>query len=505
MSKFGGLLARKTSPVETLASPDPVASQPAATPTPTTTTTAAPNPTTTAKPAGTQLQSPYLEVDEELFSALGSQLGGENEALRNLLLDANHKISELDTIKESVSKLVDPVTKALSAFEAEKSEKISLQTVLNNTRTAYGRLRNEISGLEKKADSFEQEALQLRQELAAAVATLRGVESAKSELAIDLQAKRAQVTDLEFTLQQEVASTKKFAEENRRLNERLATADKRSTQVEADLHGARQKLALVEDERRAVQISLDKQIGDSARLSRRLAEAEANHSAVQGRLRHVESNLAEITSERARLASSIEEINERHQGELATQRMRFETLQARSAASDKLLAEARDHLMSRAEDLRAMERRVNEMALERDNAEARRAEAEAARLVRENEIKDLQLERTALQERGSTLAKALTARDNGLARAEEKLQLLVDRITLLESEMETARQLAENERDALTAAVKREKLERALTEGALETARKDFSRLMREVLTLQRRQTELDGGGDPDMLAANAA
>ena len=77
-----------------------------------------------------------LELDEELFTALGAQLGGENELLRNLLLDANAKIGELDGIKNAVGKLVDPESKALRAFEAEKSEKISLQTVLNNTRTA---------------------------------------------------------------------------------------------------------------------------------------------------------------------------------------------------------------------------------------------------------------------------------------------------------------------------------------------------------------------------------
>ena len=74
--------------------------------------------------------------------------------LRNLLLDANAKIGELDTIKSAVGKLVDPVSKALRAFEAEKSEKISLQTVLNNTRTAYGKLRNEVAELEKKASFF---------------------------------------------------------------------------------------------------------------------------------------------------------------------------------------------------------------------------------------------------------------------------------------------------------------------------------------------------------------
>ena len=40
-----------------------------------------------------------LELDEELFSALGAQIGGDNESLHNLLLDANAKIGELDTIK----------------------------------------------------------------------------------------------------------------------------------------------------------------------------------------------------------------------------------------------------------------------------------------------------------------------------------------------------------------------------------------------------------------------
>ena len=65
-----------------------------------------------------------LELDEELFSALGTQFGSENETLRNLLLDANSKINELDTIKSAVGKLVDPVSKALRDFEAEKTEKV---------------------------------------------------------------------------------------------------------------------------------------------------------------------------------------------------------------------------------------------------------------------------------------------------------------------------------------------------------------------------------------------
>ena len=98
MNKFGGFFARKAGLYDKPAEPTP------------SNTTPRDNP---------------LELDEELFSALGAQLGGENESLRNLLLDANAKIGELDTIKNAVGKLVDPVSKALRAFEAEKSEKIS--------------------------------------------------------------------------------------------------------------------------------------------------------------------------------------------------------------------------------------------------------------------------------------------------------------------------------------------------------------------------------------------
>ncbi len=41
-----------------------------------------------------------LELDQELFFPIASQLGEENEVVRNLLIDAEHKITELDSIKQ---------------------------------------------------------------------------------------------------------------------------------------------------------------------------------------------------------------------------------------------------------------------------------------------------------------------------------------------------------------------------------------------------------------------
>ena len=73
MSRFGGLIGRKAiveSPVgET---------KPAPTPEP---------------------DENILELDPELFSPIASQVGKENEEVRNLLIDAEYRVSELDAIK----------------------------------------------------------------------------------------------------------------------------------------------------------------------------------------------------------------------------------------------------------------------------------------------------------------------------------------------------------------------------------------------------------------------
>src|SRR4029079_7509652 len=285
MNKLGGFFARRAGLYDKPADPTPHAAPPTDNP---------------------------LELDEELFTALGAQLGGDNESLRNLLLDANAKIGELDGIKNAVGKLVDPVSKALRAFEAEKSEKISLQTVLNNTRTAYGKLRNEVAELEKKANFSEKECLALRQELTTTQNLLRTLEATKAEIAIDIAARRAQIVDLEARLAQETGEGRALREDIRRLYERFSAADTRVMALESELNGARQRLLMLEDEKRAQQISLDKMSAESARVSRKLVETEASLTATQGRLRHVEGTVAELNTERTRLTAALDETDESH-------------------------------------------------------------------------------------------------------------------------------------------------------------------------------------------------
>ncbi len=132
-------------------------------------------------------------------------------------------------------------------------------------------------------------------------------ESTRAEIGIEVAARRAQIAELEARLALESGEAAALREENKRLDDRLNAADKRIITLESDLNGARQRLLMAEDEKRAQEASLDRAGAEQARLSRKLAETEASLNAAQGRLRQVEANFAELSTERARLATALEE------------------------------------------------------------------------------------------------------------------------------------------------------------------------------------------------------
>jgi crescentin len=275
-------------------------------------------------------------------------------------------------------------------------------------------------------------------------------------------------------------------EENRRFDERLVAAEKRIIALESDITAARQRLLIADDEKRAQHTLLDKAGVEAARLSRKVTETEASFNAVQGRLRHAEASINEASIERARLVTTLDELNERHERERAGQNMRFDSLQSRAATLEKVVADARELLLARAEQIREYDRRNGEVATERNELQERVSNLQAALIEYESKYKEADQTRSAYMERNGALARALTAKEAALAQAEDANASLTDRVGALETARAGEKQTAEQKITELDAALRREKLDRAVVEGALATARKDFSRAMREVMALQR-------------------
>jgi crescentin len=445
-------------------------------------------------------------ISVENLSDVGSRMGEENEVLRNLLTDTGRKISELDDLKEAFDKLVAPFNSTLRALEQEKSQTMSLSGMLAEARTAYETLREEFYQIEKKATIFEGEAGRLREDLELSREANRALESTRLELTDDINARRAQIAELDRQLVQETTQRRSLSESRRALKEQHDGAEKRIVELEGELAAARESLALLEDEKRSLQIAVDQALNETARLTRRLTESENTLTATRAQLGKVESSFAEAYAERGRLGAALDEAKEQHQAERNSLNMRLDGLQSRAATAERLLSEARQNLIARTEEVRAFDRKSVEATIARNNSEKRLAQIEVQHETRERQIKDHEQARIALTERNNALSKAMKMRETALARAEEKIGALTERNGHLEADIQIIRTNIEKRVEDLNSALQRERMERAVVEGALEAARKDNSRLQSEVGALRstlRRGAPLDDIPIPPAEAAN--
>jgi hypothetical protein len=73
-------------------------------------------------------------------------------------------------------------------------------------------------------------------------------------------------------------------------------------------------------------------------------------------------------------------------------------------------------------------------------------------------------------------------------RAEDTIAALSEQVPALEAARAAEKQATDQKIEDLDAALRREQIQCSVVEGALETARKDFARLMRGAMALQRSQ-----------------
>ena len=442
-------------------------------------------PARTTGPSGNGAEPQETPDTAETFTDAGSRMGEENEALRNLLSDTGRKIGELDELKQAFDKLVSPFNATLRALEQEKSQTLSLSGMLAESRAAYETLRGEFYEIEIKATALESEADRLRENLELANESNRSLESGALELSNEISANRAQIAELERQLAQETTQRRSLSESRRGTQEQLDAAEKHIVELEGELAAAREKLVLLEDDRRSLQTAVDHGLNENARLTRRLTESENALTATRAQLGKVEASFAEAYAERGRLGAALDESKEQHQAERNTMTMRLDALSSRAATAERLLTDARQSLLARTEEARAFDRKSVEATIARNNSEKRLAQIEAAHETRERQIKELEQARNALTERNSALTKQLKARETAVTRGEERIAALTDRNARLEADVQIIRTSIEKRVEDLSSSLQRERLERAVIEGALEAARKDNARLQSEVTAMR--------------------
>jgi chromosome segregation ATPase len=252
-----------------------------------------------------------VELNKELFLPIARQLGKENESIRNLLADAEHKINELDVIKSAIGKQVEPVSKTLRDLE--------------ETKTGLATAENKVARLES-------ECARLRETLTVTQQKFTALESTHAGQTTELTTRRTQVAELQGRVQQQSGEIQVARDESRRLSERVTIADKKTVQLESEgeatrqkLEATRQKLTASEGDRTTVQKSLDKAFAEMSQMSQRLLDAD----------------------------KAFNDVKQQYESEINLHKMNYEALQTRATLTSKLLEDTRKSMLERAKEIQS--------------------------------------------------------------------------------------------------------------------------------------------------------
>jgi chromosome segregation ATPase len=232
--------------------------------------------------------------------------------------------------------------------------------------------------------------------------------------------------------------------------------EQRAAELEGDRDSLRRELARVQQDARGLE-------SDKAELISEIAAARAQ-------LEQEEANLAAAEVERAALSAARDEAS----SEAHTLNGRIEAIRSRAATAEKLLSEARQSLVARAEEVRIAERKTAEATIARNTTQKLVEQLTAARDALEGKTKELERERASLIERSHILSETVKARETALGQAEREIKSLTDRIAEIEVDAGTYRAKAERRIEEFGESLQRERAGFAAARDALDSKRKEF-------------------------------
>jgi crescentin len=420
------------------------------------------------------VEAPTEQPASEAWADLGTRVGGDNESLRNLLIDVGRRIDALDDLRDIFGELVVPIGHALNTLEREALDNANLRNALEETSVGYEQLRAEVKDVRKRLAASESECDHLNYELGLSQQAVGTLEAEKGELTGELEPARTRITDLEGELARETTAVRMLTEHKQALSKHSAAADKRIAELEGLIGAASEKLTMGADENRSLQTSVDQLVEENSRLQRRGANSEAAVEKTLTQISQLQAGLKAAENERSRITAALAEAYDKRQIETNTLSTRLEAMSSRAVTAEKLLAEVRGNLLSRTEDNNAAERKVVEATLVRNMAEKKLELATTALQSKEKLLNEVEQFRTKLAERANTLLLNVRQRDKALSRAEEEIQALSACVGQLEAEADRQRTKAGETIAALKAQLDSERAGRTVAEGALKKARMSY-------------------------------
>ena len=422
-----------------------------------------------------------LEGVERLVEATQA-IGVRYETIHGGLDSISRVVEHLRAIEPLLSEIRGPVAEEFEARRAEHAELISLRAAFDQASRQLAVVQAEERELSAKlaaSDAALTESDARRQALDVA---LEDGALEIDRLRNGLQQSELKVGGLEAALRDATARGEHLSQDVDTLRAQTQDIDARRGEAEAALARASQQTALLVEESATLKKRLEQAGADVARLSRIETELEAQVAGERARLLASENALATFQSDSARVIRGLEAQVEAGRTEVSALQTRLETAAGRADKLEEMNGQISARLNESSAQQQAVERRAGDLnvALERALERVRNLEDEVEDLRARHAGVDTA--RAAAIERADQLAKTVGAHEKALKRAEERGAQLRTRFEALQASEDEVRRAHDDKVAELQAEIERIRAEAALAEGALESARRDRSRLQMALL-----------------------
>ncbi|KQY35983.1 intermediate filament-like cell shape determinant CreS [Caulobacter sp. Root1455] len=434
------------------------------------------------KPVMLAAENDRLEADSDRLVEATQAIGVRYETIHGGLDSISRVVEHLRAIEPLLSEIRGPVAEEFEARRAEHAELISLRANFEQASRQLAAAQAEERELSAKlatADAALTESDARRQSLDVA---LEDGALEIDRLRNGLQQSELKVGGLEAALRDATARAEHLTQDVETLRFQTQDIDARRGESEAALAAAKQQSALQVEELGTLKKRLEQAGADIARLSRVETELEAQIATERARVLAADNALTTVQADSARTIRGLEAQVESGRAEVLALQTRLETATGRADKLEEMNAQISARLNESSAQQQAVERRAGDLnvALERALERVRNLEDEVEDLRGRHAGVDTA--RAAAIERADQLAKTVVAHEKALKRAEERAAQLRTRFEALQASEDETRRAHDEKVTEMQTEIERIRSEAALAEGALESARRDRSRLQMALL-----------------------
>jgi crescentin len=424
-------------------------------------------------------------------------IGQQDERMRVRISGMLNRLDDLATFRDEFVALTESVGTFASEYPQLRAKLLETERLLGEEREASETTLREVRALRSENRRLTDDLSEAQTKVQELSERTKQLTDAAQVSRAELAEREALLSDVQARLYGQTERAGLLSDENAALKRELESAEATVARQDHALTEARQTIELLENDNRNLRTTGAEQASRIASLSAEHRELEQRLQSARHEVSELETRLAGEKSARERAMAQAEAERANHQSALASAQLKADGLASRLGVTEKLLNQVRDQVRERAEELRLSERRSKDLSIEKNTLERRLESAH-------KELADLsaahaQSEKAQreLLERAETLAKDLSERDAALAKAEHRVEMLLDRL-------EQVTKVADAERDRLQARIEKltedlsaERAEKAIVQGALETARRSRVEIHREFLRIKNASDIEDPGYPP--------